>query len=102
MSISPVNSQAFKGLLIVPSSWHCSHKGDVVSNSPQLEVETDDIIEIDNTYCGETLIKYNDNHNKLCTHTYYHRKYNPKGFERSRILLAYAAAAANKDVIIKA
>ena len=102
MKLLPINSQSFKGLLIVPKSEFQDYKGNVISSSPKLEVETDDIIEIDNSYSDKTRIKYNNENNELCTHTYYHKDYVPKSFEKSRILLAYAAAAAKRDVIIKA
>ena len=100
MRIPAINSQAFKGLLVIPKSYLCNVNEGKRVISPQIEIETDDIIEIDNTNYYNTEISYNDRGSSdLKKHTYYH---NGSDFERSRILLAYAAAATQKDIIVKA
>ena len=97
MRISPINSLRFKGLLSIPASSSCY---DEKAKSPLLEVETDNIIEIDNRSSVYTEITYIDENNDKKYYTFY--KDRDKPFDQSRILLAYAAAAANRDVIIKA
>ena len=101
MKISPIGSQAFKGLLVVPDS-SCSwsdHWGNNRKESPKLEVETNDIIEINNNRLNETHITYIDKNMENKKHIFYH---DGSDFSRSRILLAYTAAATQKDVIVKA
>jgi len=87
MRISPVNLNAFKGLLVI--------KG---YGKPNFEIETRDIVEIDtstNKYI--TSIKYNDANNTLCEKVIY----TPQESHKKDILIGYAAAAASKDVIIR-
>lgn len=96
MRISPINSQAFKGLLIIPPS---SNKYDENAQSPKLEVETDKIMEIDNL-AYTTEIKYLDDKNEECDYTFY--KNSDSVYDHSRILLAYMAASVDKNVVIRA
>ena len=96
MKIAPICSQTFKGLLIIPESRNCSASS---ITSPNFEVDTDNIMEISNNTFS-TDIKYLDDKNKECHYTFYKDPHSP--FDDSRILIAYAAAAANKNVIVKA
>ena len=97
MKLSPINSQTFKGFLIIPASERVYANGQKVS-SPKLEVETDDIVEIDNNHCCETRILYNKN-NDLAEYIYYH---NGSTEKKNKILLGYIAAATQKNIIIDA
>ena len=99
MKISPIGSQAFKGLLVVPDSSWSDYWGNNRKESPKLEVETSDIIEINNNRLNETSITYIDENRERKEHIFYH---DDSDFAKSRILLAYAAAATQKDVIVKA
>ena len=96
MRISPINSQTFKGLLIIPPS---SNKYDETANSPKPEVETNDIMEIDN-FQYTTEIKYLNDKGEECDYTFY--KNSDSVYDHSRILLAYMAASVDKNVVIRA
>ena len=49
MKISPINSQVFKSLLVIPRSNVLNgNKTEILKTYPELTVHTDDIVEINN------------------------------------------------------
>ena len=99
MRINSINTQSFRGFLVIPRSHVLNgNKTEIRKTYPELTVNTDDIVEINNNINEVTVIKYNKN-GEVEKHFFYNGN---DPHERNRILLAYAAAAASKDVIVKA
>ena len=93
MRINSINTQSFKGQLIIPQSFDFRKK----ESSPEISIDTYNIIKIDNSNYYYTDILYMNNNNLK-----EHKFYKSNEADRTRILFAYTAAAASKNIIITA
>ena len=95
MRISPINSQAFRRIMVIPETKY----------SNKLIVNTDDIIEIDSNNSLNTVIKYYNDKNKIKEYQYFPHQHQDSIFHpkdaNNKILIAYMAAVAKKDIVVK-